>query len=82
LAQNFPNPFQGSTTLRFSVPDSSPVKLEVFDMIGRRVAVLIDGHLDAGWHHTLFDGNAYSKGMYSYRLSVGGHSFTRLMVMY
>lgn len=81
LAQNFPNPFNPQTTIRFSLPESAPVRLEVYDMLGRRVALLVDGVLNAGWHDAQFDASRLSSGMYGYRLTVGSHTFARSMLL-
>lgn len=81
LAQNFPNPFNPQTTIRFSLPESAPVRLEVYDMLGRRVALLVDGVLGAGWHDAQFDASHLSSGMYGYRLTVGSQSIGRSMLL-
>ena len=81
LSQNYPNPFNPVTTIRFSLPESAPVRLEVFDMIGRRVALLTDGILEAGWHEARFDAGNLSSGMYMYRLSLAGQIHTRSMLL-
>ena len=81
LAQNFPNPFNPHTTIRFSLPESAPVRLEVYDMLGRRVAVLVHRVLEAGWHDARFDASRLSSGMYGYRLTVGSQTLARSMFL-
>jgi len=71
LIQNYPNPFNPSTQIAFSLPIASTVKLEVFDLLGRRVALLADGMLNAGYHTRSFDGSNLSSGMYLYRIQAG-----------
>lgn len=76
LRQNHPNPFAGRTTIRFELPVASPVRLEVFDLQGRRVAVLAEGQLAPGYHAIAWnrlDGNGTSvrSGVYLYRLTAG-----------
>ena len=68
LAQNYPNPFNPATSIGFTLPEASDVRLEVFDVTGRRVAVLVDGHKPAGRHHVTFDAGTLSSGVYLYRL--------------
>ncbi|GEM_PF-2999900 len=68
LHQNYPNPFNPSTTLEFEIPVAAQVQLEVFDIIGRRVAVLANAMLSAGRHSVRFDASRLSSGMYLYRL--------------
>ena len=81
LSQNYPNPFNPVTTIRFSLPESAPVRLEVFDMLGRRVAILADGVMTPGWHEARFDGSTLSSGMYLYRLSIAAQTHTRSMLL-
>lgn len=72
LYPGYPNPFQNRTTLTFSVPGSGTVQLSVFDILGRRVAILVDGHLSAGHHESLFDASGLPGGMYWIRLAANG----------
>jgi hypothetical protein len=72
----YPNPFNPSTTIRFSVPADSDVLLAVYDITGRLVAVLEDGHFRAGTYTTIWNarndaGAPVSSGLYLYRLSAG-----------
>lgn len=69
LGQNYPNPFNPTTQIRFGLPSSSEVRLEVFDLIGRRVALLLHDEIkSAGYHHVPFDASALSSGVYIYRI--------------
>jgi hypothetical protein len=73
LAQNYPNPFNPSTQIGFSLPKQSPVKLQVFDIMGREVATLVDEVLPAGAHKVVWNGRdqsgtRLSSGMYFYRI--------------
>jgi len=70
LMQNYPNPFNPSTTIKFELPNSSVVKLSVYDMLGREVSVLEKERRDAGVHEVTFDGSGLSSGVYFYRLQV------------
>ncbi|MEK7248779.1 MAG: T9SS type A sorting domain-containing protein [Bacteroidota bacterium] len=72
LEQNYPNPFNPSTTIRFSLSTRSSVKLQVFDLLGRRIATLIDGQRDAGNHSVVWDANKLSGGIYIYELTGDG----------
>lgn len=86
LEQNYPNPFNPSTTINFSLPESGPVRLELFNSLGQSVAVLADGNYGAGehqitWHGTDNTGHSVGSGVYFYRLSDGASSCTRKMLL-
>jgi hypothetical protein len=69
LLQNYPNPFNSNTTISFSLPSKSYVVLEVFDVIGREVATLVNEELAAGNYHRQWNASNISSGVYFYRLS-------------
>jgi len=82
LEQNSPNPFNPSTVISFSLPGESRVKLEVFNMLGQRVAQLVDGVRGAGRHQVVFNASNLASGIYLYRLETPGSVTTKkLMVM-
>ena len=81
LSQNHPNPFNPSTRIEYAVPKSGIVSLRVFDMLGREVAVLVDGSVEAGWYSVNFNAQNLSSGVYLYRLEVGGSSVTKRLVL-
>ena len=81
LDQNFPNPFNPSTSIQFSVPRASNVQLNVFDMLGRQVATLQNGMMQAGTHSVRFDASRFSSGLYLYTLQVGETTLTRTMTL-
>jgi subtilisin-like proprotein convertase family protein len=78
LRQNYPNPFNPSTNISFDLPHSGAAKLEIFDILGRKVATLIDGNLIAGSHTIIWDGKSGGKptasGVYFARLTSGERS--------
>ena len=69
LNQNYPNPFNPSTTISFDISNGGLVQLEVFDLVGRRVDVLINGYRQAGRHSVGFEASALASGIYMYRLT-------------
>jgi hypothetical protein len=71
LEQNYPNPFNPSTTITYELPQSSDVRLSVFDMLGREVSVLVNERRDAGAYDVQFDAAGLSSGVYFYRLQAG-----------
>jgi hypothetical protein len=81
LEQNYPNPCNPSTTIRFELPKSSDVRLSVFDMLGREVSVLVNERRGAGVHEVRFDASGLSSGIYFYRLQAGTYVDTRKLLM-
>ncbi len=80
LYPNYPNPFNSTTNIRFSLPEKQEVRLEVYDVIGRRVQVLINDEQPAGWHTVQFDASRLASGVYIYRMTtennVSSHKMT------
>ena len=68
LEQNFPNPFQNETSIRYSLPEDGHVRLDVYNVAGQHVAVLVDETQNAGWHTVAFDARDRASGLYLYRL--------------
>lgn len=81
LSQNFPNPFNPSTEITFSIPVGDQVRLSVIDMLGREVAVLADGYKNAGVYNVKFNGENYPSGVYHYRLIAGKNLITKRMTL-
>jgi len=81
LFQNYPNPFNPSTKIDFSSPKKSHVKLEVFDVTGRKVATLIDEVKEAGNHSINFNGSNLSTGIYVYKLTTANNVAVRKMFL-
>ena len=73
LDQNFPNPFNPTTNISFTIPQSSDVKLEVFNALGQKVATLVNGTRNAGSHTITFDASRFASGVYLYRLTSGNN---------
>ncbi len=80
LMPNYPNPFADVTTLRYVLPQAGPVRLEVFDLLGRRVAVVVDGVQPAGMHEVKLDGRNLANGLYVVRLTSEAGTATRMIV--
>ncbi len=81
LGANHPNPFSPLTQIHYGLPQSGPVRLDVFDLLGRRVATLVDGVQAAGRYEVPFDGSGLSEGVYLYRMTSGTFVETRRMVL-
>ena len=81
LSRNYPNPFNPATVIRGQWPVTSVVRLSVYDLLGREVAVLANGRFPAGSYSFTFDGSNLSSGVYFYRLSTGSSQITRSMML-
>lgn len=81
LSQNFPNPFNPSTTIKFQLPRASQVNLTVFDIVGRDVSVLVNDRRDAGVHEVRFDASGLSSGVYFCRLQAGDFTQTKRLLL-
>ena len=81
LQGNYPNPFNPSTEIRFTLANSSKVNLEVFNVKGQRVAHLIDENMSSGKHQISFDASTLPSGIYMYRLQAGEKSEVKKMML-
>ena len=81
LSQNFPNPFNPTTNIEFTMPKDGNVTLKVYDMIGSEVKTLVEGNHKAGIYNIYFDGSELSSGVYFYRLTAGNFTQTRKMIL-
>ncbi len=81
LSQNYPNPFNPSTTIHYSIPEQSNVTLEIFDILGRRVKILVDEHKNAGNYKIEFKSQNLSGGIYFYRIKAGEFSDMKKMLL-
>jgi hypothetical protein len=74
LTQNYPNPFNAQTTIQYALPKESEVRLEVYDILGKRVATLVDGIVPAGFHRIVWDASWQASGVYFYKISAIGEN--------
>jgi len=81
LEQNYPNPFNPTTIIRFAIPETGITKLEVYNMLGQRVEVLVNEIKQAGVHEAVFDASNLSTGTYLYRLNAGNFIKTEKMIL-
>ena len=81
LRQNYPNPFNPVTTIEFAVEQAQPVRLSVYDLLGREVAVLADGMQPAGTFRVPFDASDLASGLYLYRLQTPTGTLTKRMML-
>lgn len=81
LKQNFPNPFNPSTSISFDLPERSDVKLAVYNSLGQEVSLLVNSSLQAGKYTYVFDASAVPSGIYFYRIKAGEFVETKRMVL-
>ncbi|HET6567487.1 MAG TPA: T9SS type A sorting domain-containing protein [Rhodothermales bacterium] len=81
LEQSYPNPFRSNATIRYTLDNEAHVQLEVFNMLGQRVRVLVSEEKRAGQYEISFDGGDLSSGTYFYRLQAGNRTETKSMVL-
>ena len=81
VSNNYPNPFNPSTTIRFTLPHETRVKISVYDPLGRELRVLTEGPLSAGDHEMIFRAEGLPSGLYYYRIMAGRYSITNKMLL-
>jgi hypothetical protein len=81
LEQNYPNPFNPSTTIRYQLPVASEVKLEVYDVLGKKIATLVNERQSAGAYQVVWNASGLSSGTYFYRLQAGTFTQTKKMIL-
>jgi photosystem II stability/assembly factor-like uncharacterized protein len=81
LGQNFPNPFNPATTIRYGLPKAEVVLLKVLNSLGQEVLVLLNGEQHPGYHEVRFDGSNLPSGMYFYRIQAGPFRETKRLLL-
>jgi len=81
LEQSYPNPFNPSTIINYSLAESGQVTLSVYDLLGRQVSVLVNDKKEAGFHEVTFDASGLAGGVYLYRLQAGDFIQSRKLLL-
>jgi hypothetical protein len=81
LSQNFPNPFNPSTTIKYSLAKEGFIKLTVYNSIGSKVATIVDGYKPSGNYSVQFNGSNLASGIYLYRLESGNYSSAKKFIL-
>jgi len=81
LHQNYPNPFNASTTIHYRLPVSGHVRLEIYNILGEKVATLFEGKQQRGYRSMVWEASSLSSGLYFYKLTVGDLTETRRMTL-
>ncbi|MBV6513050.1 MAG: hypothetical protein FMNOHCHN_02575 [Ignavibacteriaceae bacterium] len=81
LEQNYPNPFNPATTIEFSLPAASVVRIEIYDMLGNKVTELLNDKREAGYYSVPFNASALPSGVYVYRIEAGDYRAVKKMTL-
>ncbi|MGE5430368.1 MAG: T9SS type A sorting domain-containing protein [Syntrophomonadaceae bacterium] len=81
LMQNYPNPFNPSTTIKYNIPEAGYVRLDIFDMLGKKIATLVDEYQSAGIHQKTLKAENLASGIYYYRIRSGSYLSTKKMLL-
>lgn len=81
LLQNYPNPFNPTTAIEYSLPTRQKIALGIFNLVGQRIATLVDGDVMAGIHTVVWDAARFSSGIYFCRLEGSGFTLTRKLLL-
>ena len=81
LSQNFPNPFNPTTTIHYKLPEANPVTIKIYNLLGQKIVTLVDKWMPAGSYQVKFDAAGFASGLYFYRIEAGKYSQVRKMML-
>jgi len=81
LKNNYPNPFNPTTTINYQLPEQRHVRISVYNVIGQHIATLVDANMNAGYHSVVWDAIDQSSGIYLYRIEAGDFVQTQRMIL-
>jgi hypothetical protein len=81
LSNNYPNPFNPTTTIKYQIPERNFVSIKVFDVLGNEIETLVDEEMSQGKYEVKFDGSLLSSGIYFYKIAVGNFVETKKMIL-
>ena len=86
VSQNFPNPFNPSTTIRYELPKETYVRINIYNLLGQKVKTLVNSDKEAGTYNTIWNGrdnygNEVASGIYIYRVTAGSHVISKKMIL-
>ena len=81
LLQNFPNPFNPTTRIKFQIVEQGNVSLKVYDILGKEVTTLVNEERSAGTYEATFDASELTSGIYFYKLQAGSFVETKKMIL-
>jgi len=81
LSPNYPNPFNASTAIQYTLPEPFHITIDIYDLLGRKVAALINEQQQAGYHQAIWNADGFSSGVYFYKIRTGDYTETKKMVL-
>jgi hypothetical protein len=81
LAQNYPNPYNPTTLIEYSMPTSSNVILKIYNVLGKLITTLVNENQEAGIYKINFDASRLSNGVYFYKIQAGSYTETKKMLL-
>jgi hypothetical protein len=78
---NYPNPFNPSTTIKFALPVKTNLSLSVYNTLGEKVAEIFNGEIEAGYHEMMFNASGLSSGIYFYKIESENYSATKKLML-
>lgn len=81
MDRNYPNPFNPSTTIKYGLPKEAQVQIEVYNVLGQRVTLLVDQSMKAGNYEAVFNADKYASGVYFYVMRAGDKQFKEKMLL-
>ena len=81
IFENYPNPFNATTTIQYNLPMASDVTIDIYDLLGNKVETLIDKNQQAGYHRVIWNADDFSSGMYFYKIQARDFMDSRKMLL-
>jgi flagellar hook assembly protein FlgD len=81
LRDNYPNPFNPATTIKFELPKDAFVNITIYDNLGREVQKLVNSQMEAGYHSVVWDATKFASGVYFYKMNAGDYNRTVKMIL-
>jgi hypothetical protein len=81
LHQNFPNPFNATTTIKYSVAKGGKVSIKIYDILGRQIMTIVNEYKDPGYYTIHLNAEKFASGLYFYRMETGNYSNTRKFLL-
>jgi len=81
ISQNYPNPFNAQTIIQYSLPVTSDVTINIYDLLGHKVETLVKAKQQAGYHHAIWQSDGFPSGVYFYNIQAGDYVEIKKMML-